>query len=69
MKNTTFLDYYKTILEKVSFDPFLLAKEYHKALSTIHPSEIDEFQSWVKSMGYEMKLNGHGIGQHLEDVG
>lgn len=50
MKNS-FFDYYKTILERVSFDKNLFNKEYEKALRTIDKDEINEFHQWLKSSG------------------
>ncbi len=49
--NTSFLDYYKMILEKVSFDKALFIKEYGKALRGLQPSEIDKLNAWVKGKG------------------
>lgn len=69
MKNTSFLDYYKTILEKVSFDSYLLTKEYRKALNTIHPSEIKEFEQWMKSKKLDNKLCEILDLQTLNEVG
>ncbi len=51
--NTTFLDYYKTILDKVSFDPNLFAKEYQKATRNLHTSEIGDLNSWLRSKGLQ----------------
>ena len=50
MKNT-FLDYYKMILDKVSFDDELLAKEYAKALNILKEEEARNLENWVKSKG------------------
>lgn len=52
MKNT-FLDYYKTILSKVSFDDDLLAKEYAKALTALKEEEVRNLEHWVKSKGLQ----------------
>jgi len=49
--NTSFLDYYKMILEKVSFDKALFIKEYRKALQQLQPSETDKLKAWVKGRG------------------
>ena len=51
MKNS-FFEYYKMILEKVSFDKELFNKEYTKALNTIGADQVDEFRQWVSSKGY-----------------
>ncbi|WKN33853.1 hypothetical protein PZB74_11010 [Porifericola rhodea] len=48
---TSFLDYYKLILEKVSFDPQLLTKEYRKALNALHAQEAQQLESWLIEKG------------------
>jgi hypothetical protein len=48
---TTYLDYYKMILEKVSFDSNLFWKEYHKALRTLPSHEASELTHWLRSTG------------------
>lgn len=53
---TSFLDYYKLILEKVSFDKSLLAKEYQKAMKSLQPDEVEEFQRWLESSNLQLKL-------------
>jgi len=50
MQNT-FLDYYKLILDKVSFDRQLLMKEYRKALGQLSPREVNELHSWLDAKG------------------
>ncbi len=47
----TFLEYYKEILEKVSFDPHLLNKEYHKALDSLTHAEARQFEKWAQEKG------------------
>ncbi len=42
------LDYTKTILQKVSFDARLFAKELKKAISRLLPSEIEELKIWLQ---------------------
>lgn len=69
MKNTSFLDYYKTILQKVSFDPDLLLKEYRKALNALHPSEIEEFEQWISSVGLLDQLNEAIAPASMAEVG
>lgn len=49
---TSFLDYYKIILEKVSFDNTLFNKEYRKALKLLKEPETEKFHQWLKSTGY-----------------
>ena len=53
---TSFLDYYKMILEKVSFDRRLLIKEYNKALQMLQPGEARELEYWLKANGLEGNL-------------
>ncbi|AWX43163.1 hypothetical protein HME9304_00150 [Flagellimonas maritima] len=43
------LDYTKTVLQKVSFDTKLFAKELKKAVSRLLPSEIEELKIWLRS--------------------
>lgn len=40
------LDYAKTIVKKVSFDPLLFEKELKKAIKSLIPKEIIEFKNW-----------------------
>ncbi len=47
----SFLNYYKVVLEKVSFDHRLFAKEYEKALRSLNPDEIKELQNWLDYHG------------------
>ena len=47
MKRTS-LEYYKFILERVSFDPALFEKEYRKAVSNLPQEETRELAEWVK---------------------
>lgn len=56
MDENTFLNYYKTVLEKVSFDQFLLNKEYQKALQTIAPSDHSKLDQWLYENGLKQKL-------------
>lgn len=48
MRNS-FLDYYKMILEKVSFDPDLFEKEFRKAIKSVEKNEADQLAAWVRS--------------------
>lgn len=48
---TSFLDYYKLILEKVSFDPQLLCKEYRKGLNALQAHEAQQLDRWLKNKG------------------
>jgi hypothetical protein len=58
---TTFLEYYKMILEKVRFDNNLLVKEYRKAINQLEVDEINDLNAWLASRG--MRLNPLDIRQ------
>lgn len=47
MKRTS-LEYYKFILERVSFDSNLFEKEYKKAVTHLEQEEAIELKNWVK---------------------
>ncbi len=47
MKRTS-LEYYKFILERVSFDSNLFEKEYKKAVTNLEEEEVIALKSWVK---------------------
>jgi hypothetical protein len=49
----TFIDYYKIVLDRVSFNPELFAKEYKKAKRDLHTSEIGDLNSWIRSKGLQ----------------
>lgn len=59
MMNTSFLDYYKMILDKVSFDPNLFLKEYNKAIRSLHNHEIGDLNRWLQANGLHAKMHGH----------
>lgn len=40
-------DYTKMVLERVSFDPELFAKELRKAISNLLPYEIEHLKKWL----------------------
>ncbi len=42
------LEYYKTVLRKVSFDAKLFSKELQKAISKLLPFEIEELKHWLR---------------------
>ncbi len=48
---TSFLNYYKLILEKVSFDRNLFLKEYKKALNTLQTYEATLLDRWLIEKG------------------
>lgn len=56
MNPSPLLNYYKTILQKVSFDPNLLTKEYDKALRHLQPDEATTLKNWVHSSNLIKKL-------------
>ena len=43
------LEYFKTILAKVSFDQKLFKKELRKALTSLVPQEIAQLREWCYS--------------------
>ena len=59
MEKGSFLNYYKTILEKVSFDTRLLQKEYKKAKSLLDGSESQELDYWLNSSGLVHKIKSY----------
>lgn len=42
------LEYTKTILQKVSFDPRLFGRELQKALGRLMPRELKELEKWLR---------------------
>lgn len=42
------LEYTKTVLQKVSFDAKLFARELKKAISRLLPNEIEELKIWLQ---------------------
>jgi len=51
------LDYFKTILTKVSFDSSLFEKELKKAIKSLIEDEISELRNWCYAQFY----NEHGL--------
>lgn len=49
--DNSFLDYYKTILQKVSFDQALFRKELRKALNTLDTTDATRLRNWLISRG------------------
>ena len=49
----TFLEYYKMILSKVSFDLNLLSKEYKKAVEFLNTAELLDLNSWLEGRGIQ----------------
>ena len=56
MEKGSFLNYYKNILEKVSFDTYLLEKEYKKAKSILTGSAAQELDYWLDSKNLVHKI-------------
>jgi hypothetical protein len=52
----TFLEYYKQILCKVSFDINLLKKEYQKAVVSLNTNELLDLNHWLENKGYTPNL-------------
>jgi len=48
---TTFLEYYKIVLDKVRFDSGLFMKEYRKAMKQLQDGEVDDLNEWLTSQG------------------
>jgi type IV secretory pathway TrbF-like protein len=46
------LDYYKTVLGKVSFDPMLFRKELRKAFKHLIDDERIALRDWLESSSY-----------------
>ena len=49
----TFLEYYKMILSKVSFDLNLLSKEYKKAVEFLNTTELLDLNNWLEGRGIQ----------------
>ncbi|OQD43539.1 hypothetical protein [Croceivirga radicis] len=47
------LDYTKTILQKVSFDAKLFARELEKAAKRLLPNELEELKIWLHKYIYD----------------
>ncbi len=56
MKDYSFLNYYKLILEKVSFDNNLLQREYKKAKKTIAEEQHVLLDAWMRNNGLLNKI-------------
>ncbi len=41
-------DYTKSVLERVSFDPALFAKELKKAVKNLLPYEVEQLKRWLQ---------------------
>lgn len=47
------LDYTKSILERVSFDPALFYKELQKAIRSLLPYEMEQLKEWLLNLTKE----------------
>lgn len=47
------LDYTKSILERVSFEPALFFKELQKAIKTLLPHELEQLKEWLYRFTFE----------------
>ncbi len=45
---TSMLEYFKIILDKVSFDKKLFRKEYRKSLSSLTKDEANQLKNWIR---------------------
>ena len=52
----SFLDYYKYVLEKVSFDENLFNKEFRKALNMLEKHDEKRLLQWIKDKGLNSNL-------------
>lgn len=59
------LDYYKMVLEKVSFDNILLRKEYYKALKGLSFQEAHELYKWAHEKGFINQMNPYSNSNNL----
>lgn len=46
-------DYTKSVLERVSFDPFLFCKELEKAIKALLPYELEQLREWLLTFTIE----------------
>mgnify|MGYP001061485264 CR=1 FL=1 len=55
---TPLLNYYKTILAKVSFDRELFSREYDKAIKYLNTVEVEDLNRWIQKEDDLKKLIG-----------
>ena len=60
----SFLEYYKLVLSKVSFDAALLQKEYKKALKYLSNHEQQEFERWLHEQNLHHQLKFQNVKQN-----
>jgi hypothetical protein len=51
---TSMLEYFKIILDKVSFDRKLFRKEYRKSISRLSKDEAIELKQWLRHHSLEL---------------
>lgn len=44
----TMLEYCKYVLQRVSFNPGLLRKEYRKSILWLQPGEVAQLKQWIR---------------------
>tara|TARA_B000000532_G_C18743828_1_gene352329 strand:+ start:186 stop:383 length:198 start_codon:yes stop_codon:yes gene_type:complete len=59
-EDKTQLKFYKTVLEKVSFDRMLFEKEFNKAIIDLSYEDSKELRKWKRKFIFE-ELNSHYI--------
>lgn len=59
--NISFLEYYKLVLEKVSFDRGLFMKEYRKACRMLKINEAKALRRWLAAEGYRQLLKDEPV--------
>ena len=59
-EDKTQLEFYKTILEKVSFDRMLFEKEFKKAIIGLSYEDSNELRKWKRKFIFE-ELNNNYI--------
>jgi hypothetical protein len=64
----TYLDYYKTILHKVSFDAYLFHKEYRKAMRDLKAHEMSDLNKWIQGKGFHNILAEQRDGQLMDSL-
>ena len=55
----TQLEFYKTILEKVSFDRTLFEKEFNKAIIDLSFKDSNELRNWKRKFIFEKFQNNY----------
>jgi len=61
---TSFLEYYKMVLDKVSFDHQLFTKEYRKAVAMLQSNEVDDLNAWIRSRGLQSGVSNTQYAGH-----